>query len=141
MAKLNVAPLVTPGSYGLNLEADVLSDEAKRFASLTTNGVVDNSGKLSSREYFRNQTTGFSSNLLNIFVYKHSDAVETVVSCTNTNIYTGLGTLKSRATVTSNGDWQFAALSGKLYAFQAAETHLTFNGSTFAGESFTGATW
>jgi hypothetical protein len=141
MAQLRTAAIIMPGSYGLNLEDGILIDQAKRFVSEATNGVVDVEGRLRSRSYFVNQSSGVTSNLLSIAVYRHTDAVETVVTGTDAAIYTGVSTLTSRKSNAATGNYKFVGGNGKLLAFCAGETPMIFNGGTFAEEAFTGAPW
>lgn len=134
-----------PGSYGLNTQSDIADDEALRFASLATNGVIGKSGKLTSREDFVLQTTGFAALVEQVYTHRNNDGTETILSAAAGKIYSGISTLTQRhdysATSTTLNNWQFASLTGKIYGFQAGVAPFVLNESTFAAESFTGAPW
>ena len=141
MASLKAINFMKPGAYGLNTSDEVAADQALRFAATVNNGVVDSSGKLSSRKYWTLQTTGLSTGIQQVYVYRHTDAVETVVSASTNEIFTGLSSLTVRASGATDAHWCFANLSGKLYAAQAGHNGKVFDGSTFAAESFTSNAW
>jgi hypothetical protein len=85
-----------PGSYGLNTQSDIADDQALRFAATATNGVVDGSGKLTSRKDFVNQTTGLSATINTIFNHRNDDGTETMFSAAGGIIYSGISSLTSR---------------------------------------------
>jgi hypothetical protein len=135
-----------PGSYGLNTQDDILTDEAQRWATLATNAVIDSSGKLTSRADFVLQTSGFSGTVETVYCYsKNSDGTDVILSAAAGKIYSGTSTLTQRhdysATSTTLNSWQFAGLTGKIYGFQAGVAPFVLNESTFAAEAFTGAPW
>jgi hypothetical protein len=134
-----------PGSYGLNTQDDILTDEAQRWATLATNGVIDSSGKLTSRADFVLQTSGFAGTVESIYCHKNNDGTETILSAAAGKIYSGTGTLTQRhdysATSTTLNSWSFASLTSKIYGAQAGIAPFVLNESTFAAESFTGAPW
>ena len=134
-----------PGSYGLNTQEDIVEDDAKRFASVATNGVIDASGKLTSRADFVLQTSGFSGTVETVYCHKNNAGTETILSAAAGKIYSGTSTLTERhdysATSTTLNNWQFASLSSKIFGAQAGVAPFVLNESTFAAESFTGAPW
>jgi hypothetical protein len=134
-----------PGSYGLNTRDDFVEDDAHRWASVATNGVIDSSGKLTSRADFVLQTTGFSGTVETVYTHKKNDGTEVILSAAAGKIYSGISTLTQRhdysATSTTLNSWQFASLSSKIFGAQAGVAPFVLNESTFAAESFTGAPW
>lgn len=85
-----------PGSFGLNTQDDVAADEVFRFASLATNGVIDKSGKLTSREDFILQTAGFTDVVDMVYTHRNDAGTETVFSAASGVVYSGISTLTSR---------------------------------------------
>jgi hypothetical protein len=136
---------VRPGSYGLNTQSDIVDTAAARFASVATNGVIDNSGKLTSRKDFVLQTTGFTDVVEQVYTHRLNDGTEIILSAAAGKIYSGITTLTQRhdysATSTTLNNWQFASLTSKIFGFQKGVAPFVLNESTFAAESFTGAPW
>lgn len=135
-----------PGSYGLRTQADIVEgEEDLKFASVATNGIIDASGKLTSRKEFVLQTSGFSGTVENVYTHRPTDGTELVLSAAAGVIYSGITTLTSRydysATSTTLNSWAFASLSAKIYGFQAGISPFVLNETTFAPEAFTGAPW
>lgn len=134
-----------PGSYGLNTQSSIADDQAQRFASSASNGVIDRSGKLVSRQDFVQQTSGFTGNVEQVYTHRNSDGTETILSVAVGKVYSGTGTLTQRfdysATSTTLNDVQFASLSAKIFGAQKGVVPFVLNESTFAAEAFTGAPW
>lgn len=134
-----------PGSYGLNTQSDIADDQALRYASLATNGIIDDSSKLTSRADFVLQTAGFAGTVEQVYTHRNNDGTETILSVAAGKVYSGIGTLTQRhdysATSTTLNSPQFASLSSKIYGFQAGIAPFVLNEGTFAAESFTGAPW
>jgi hypothetical protein len=134
-----------PGSWGLNSQDDILTDEAQRFASLATNGVIDQSGRLVSRADFVLQTSGFAEIAESIYTHVNNAGTETILSAAAGKIYSGTATLTERrdysGTSTTLNSWQFASLSSKIFGAQAGVAPFCMNESTFANVAFTGAPW
>lgn len=134
-----------PGSHGLNTQSDIAEDAALRFASLATNGVIDKSGKLTSRQDFALQTAGFAQSVESLYVHRNNAGTETVLSAALGKIYRGTTTLTEThdysGTSTTANSWSFASLSSKIFGAQAGVAPFVLNEGTFAAESFTGAPW
>jgi hypothetical protein len=134
-----------PGSYGLNTQDDILTDEAQRWATLATNAVIDSSGKLTSRADFVLQTSGFSGTVQSIYCHKQNSGTNVILSAAAGKIYSGTTTLTQRhdysATSTGLNSWQFASLTSKIYGFQGGVAPFVLNEDTYAAEAFTGAPW
>lgn len=134
-----------PGSFGLNTQSDIVEDEQQRWATLATNGVIDGSGKLTSRADFVLQTSGFSGTVETVYCHKNNDGTETIISSAVGKIYSGIGTLTERrdysGTSTTLNSWQYASLSSRIFGFQAGVAPWCMNESTFANVAFTGAPW
>lgn len=144
MATLRPFTLQYPGSWGLNTQEDTRTEDESRFAATATNGVVDSTGKLTSREDFTLTTGSFSNTLESLFVWRQTDASEVVLSAGAGHVYSGTSTLTSRvdysnATIASNS-WQFAALGSNVMMVQDGVTpHLIHEDWTSVG--FSGATF
>jgi hypothetical protein len=134
-----------PGEFGLNTQFDIADDDSLKFASEATNGVIDQSGKLTSRKDFVLQTAGFAEIVEQVYVHVNNAGTETVLSAAAGKIYSGTSTLTERhdysATSTTLNSWQFASLSSKIFGAQAGVAPFVLNESTFAAEAFTGAPW
>jgi hypothetical protein len=137
--------LQLPGSYGLNTQSDIADDQALRYASLANNGVIDDSGKLVSRQDFVLQTTGFASIVEQVYTHRLDAGTELVLSAAAGKIYRGISTLTQThdysGTSTTLNSWQFASLTAKIYGFQAGVAPFVLNEGSFAAESFTGTPW
>jgi len=148
MGSLRAINVNLPGSHGLNTQEATVPAEAptqSRFGAVVTNGVVDKSGKLTSRQDFVNQTSGLTGTVEALYVHRHTDGTETVLSATAGKLYSGVSSLTSRydysGTSTTNNYWQFASLSGKVFIAQAGMTLKCLNESTWADTALTGAPW
>jgi hypothetical protein len=134
-----------PGAYGLNTQSEIADTEEFKYATLATNGVVDQSGKLVSRKDFVLQTAGFSGNVEQVYTHRLNDGTEVILSASGGKIYTGTSALTQRydnsASSTTANSWQFASLSSKIFGFQVQQSPFVLNETTFATESFTGAPW
>lgn len=134
-----------PGAYGTNSQSDIADDQALRYASLASNGVVDQSGKLVSREDFVLQTAGFASTVEQVYTHSNDDGTETIMSAAVGKIYSGITALTQRvdnsATSTTLNNTCFASLTGKIYGCQKGIAPFVLNETTFAAEAFTGAPW
>jgi len=140
MGQLRSATLKSPGGYGLNLADDIANDQSYRFLGAATNGVVDVDGKLCARQNFVNQTTGLTATVAQVYMHRHLDGTETVISAGSTGkIYTGLATVTERYDdAGSANNWQFASLNGKLFCAQTGCTFYAMTeGSTWASASVT----
>lgn len=134
------------GSYGLNTQSDISDDTTGlKYASLATNGVVDDSGKLVSRADFVLQTSGFVGTVEQIYLHRLNAGTEVVLSAAGGKIYSGTTTLTQRAdysgTSTTLNSWAFASLSSKIFGAQAGMAPFVLNETTYAAEAFTGAPW
>lgn len=145
MGTLRGKNFALPGVYGLNTQSEIADDQALKFASTATNGVIDTTGKLTSREDFVLQTAGGSGNFETVYTHVNNDGTETILSAAVGKIYSGTSTITSRydysGTSTTLNSWQFASLSSKIFGFQKGIAPFVLNESTFAAESFTGAPW
>jgi hypothetical protein len=93
MGVIRSAPLLLPGSYGLNSKDEIAADQALRFAGLASNGVIDASGKLVSREDFVNQSGGevpFSVLLETVYTHRNDDGTETIMSAGEGRVFSGI---------------------------------------------------
>src|SRR3990167_3492231 len=124
MATLRAKTIKYPGAYGLNTIEATLGDEATRFGSVVTNGVVDSAGKLASRKDFALQTTGFSNTIKALFTWRQTDATEVILSGDTTGVvYSGTTSLTPRwssSLVAAN--IQFATLGSNVFMAQAGIT-------------------
>lgn len=137
--------IARPGSFGLSTQQDIAEeDEQQRFASVATNGIIDNSGKLVSRQDFVLQTAGFAGTPKQIYTHRNADGTDTILSSAGGVIYSGIATLTSRydysGTITTD-NFQFASLTGKIFFAQAGAGPKVLNETDFVEESFTGAPW
>lgn len=98
MGTLRAKVIQYPGSHGLNTIETTLVSEATRFGAVVTNGVVDSAGRLTSRQDFVLQTSGFSNTIKSLYTHQNIDATETVFSGAAGNLYTGITTLTQRTT-------------------------------------------
>ena len=135
-----------PGSYGLRTQSDIFeNDEDLRFAAVATNGVIDLSGKLTSREDFVLQTAAFSQIVETVYTHRTSNGTEVILSAALGKIYSGTSTLTElldySGTSTTLNSWQFASLSAKIFLFQAGIVPKVLNEADYAAEAFTGAPW
>jgi hypothetical protein len=134
-----------PGSYGLNTQSDIVLEDNQPFASLATNGVINNEGRLVSRQDFVLQTAGFTDIVESIYTHRKNDGTEIILSAAAGKIYSGTSTLTQRhdysGTSTTLNSWAFASLTSKIFGFQAGVAPFVLNESTFAAEAFTGAPW
>src|SRR3990167_3262939 len=96
MANLRATTFSLPGSYGLNSQDDIALDDARRFGSTVSNGVVDASGKLVSRKDFVKQTTGFTGTVNTVYTHRLNAGTEAVLSASAGQVYSGIGTMTSR---------------------------------------------
>ena len=96
MGTYRAKSLTYPGSHGLNTIDATLTNEATRFGAVLTNAVIDSAGKVTCREDFVLQTTGFSNTVKALYVHQNIDATETVFAAAAGQIYTGTTTLTSR---------------------------------------------
>jgi hypothetical protein len=86
-----------PGSFGVTTQDDIASTEIlKQFSSVATNHVIDSTGKLTAREDFVLQTTGFADTLDVAYTHRANDGTETVMSAGSGVVYSGISTLTSR---------------------------------------------
>ena len=146
MGQIRTAPFKQPGSYGVNTNDEIANDQAYRFATRAMNGVIDSNGKLVARKDFNIVTTsGGSGTFEQIYVHRKNDGTEEVYSVCAGKVYTGTTTLTARvdwsATSSTLNSPQFAALTSKVYIFQAGIAPYVLNESSYAAESFTGAPW
>jgi len=96
MGQLRAKTVTYPGSYGMNTIDSILSDEKTRFGTTVLNGVVDSAGKLTARQDFVNQTSGFSQTIKALYAHQNFDASETILSAAAGVVYSGVSTLISR---------------------------------------------
>jgi hypothetical protein len=85
-----------PGAHGLNTIEATLVDENTRYGAVVTNGVVDSSGKLTSRKDFINQTSAFSNTVKALWTHRATDGTESIMSAAAGQVYSGVGSLTSR---------------------------------------------
>lgn len=146
MSNLIGKPWPLPGAYGINTQNDVAITSATQFGLQISNGVIDQSGKLTSRKDFVLQTSGgFSAVVEQIYCHRNNGGTETVFSAAGGKIYSGIAILTERkdnsGTSAVLNSPQFASLSGRVFAFQAGIAPMCLNETTFASEAFTGAVW
>ena len=96
MGTLRAKNFQYPGAHGLNTIEATLTNEATRFGSVVTNGVVDSAGKLTSRKDFVLQTSAFTDTIKSLYMHQNIDATETLYSAAAGQIYTGIASLTSR---------------------------------------------
>ena len=147
MATLRSITLRYPGSYGLNTQEDTQVDPASRFAATVTNGVINKTGKLVSREDFALQTSGFSNTVQSLFNWYQSSSSNVIVSAAAGKVYTGTTTLTERVDYSSSSttlcSLSFAVLGDYLaFGQKGINSHIVDSGwssATFSGASFTDA--
>jgi len=129
-----------PGAHGLNTLEATLGDETTRYGVVVTNGVVDSSGKLTSRKDFINQTSAFSNTIKALFTWRQSSGAEVIMSAANNGtVYSGTSTLTPRwLSAATTANIQFATLGNNLFMAEAGTTFKAINES-FANVSLTGA--
>ena len=96
MGKFVAQNLQMPGTYGLNSQSDIADDQLLRYASTASNAIVGSDGKLSAREDFVLQTTGFSGTVNNVYTHRLNDGTELVFSASAGQVYSGITTMTSR---------------------------------------------
>ena len=132
-----------PGRYGLNTQQAIADDQTMQFASLARNGVIDRSGKLTSRKDFVLQTSSFTGVVHNVYTHRMDDGTELILSAAGGKIYSGTSTLTERydSSQTAVNDWSFASLSGKIFIAQKGVSPKCLTESAFVDTAFTGAPW
>ena len=86
-----------PGSFGINTQSAIASNEGpKLFGSVASNLVIDSTGRLCSREDFVLQTSGFSGTPAVAFVHRNNAGTDTMMSAAGGIMYSGISTLASR---------------------------------------------
>lgn len=97
MGQIRAAPLLLPGSYGLNTRDAVAADQVLRFGSMCSNGVIDTSGKLVCRQDFVKQTSGFTGAVETVYTHRENAGTESIISAAIGKIYSGISTMTERA--------------------------------------------
>ena len=140
MATLRSKTIKYPGAYGLNTIETTLGDEATRFGTAVTNGVVDSAGKLASRQDFVNQTSGFSQTIKAVFAWRQTSGAEVILSAaTNGVVYSGTSTLTSRwPSASTSANIQFAVLGSNVFLACAGMVFKALD-EAYASPSLTGA--
>jgi len=128
-----------PGFYGLNTQDSPL-DLASGFASIATNAIIDQYGRIGSRKGYSkvNPSTGAlgSNNVGVIHELVQSDGTLTILFAGNAKLFK-LGTANavtqltyggggSAPTITAN-DWQICSLNGIAYFFQTGHDPLIYD--------------
>ena len=147
MAQLAPIDIVAPGAAGLNTEkGSVLLPP--QWATVATNAVINNAGRISSRKGWSNQTTGAISGTPSIdiiFEYLNESGTATVISTANNKVYKDTDDFTDAAnditsTTAPTADyWQFVNFNGKVIGFQDGHTPIEWSGSgDFTDQSYTG---
>ena len=124
MASLRSKTIKYPGAYGLNTIETTLGDEATRFGAAVTNGVVDSTGKLASRQDFILQTAGFGQTVKSIYTWRQTSGAEVILSAADDGfVYSGSGSLLTNRTSCSvTANIQFATLGSNVFMACAGMT-------------------
>lgn len=97
MGVLKGLPFFKPGSFGINTQDTIASNDGpKLFSSEASNLVIDSTGKLCSREDFVLQTSGFTGTPDTFYVHRNNDGTDTTLSAAGGIIYSGISALTSR---------------------------------------------
>ena len=97
MGQLKGLSFPKPGQFGVSTQDTVAApDTPKQLGSLASNGVIDATGKLCSREEFVLQTSGFTGTIDQIYNHRNNDGTDTMLSVAGGIVYSGISTLTSR---------------------------------------------
>lgn len=127
--------MVSPGSLGLNLEAES-SILDPRFATEANNAVIDTAGRLAARSGYAMITTSLiaaNADVLSLFEYRKGDGTSTVLLAWNGGISNDAsnpaGSDISGAVTDANGNWHFQNFNDKAIGFQAGLKPIVWNGA------------
>lgn len=131
--------LVAPGFKGLNLSQSggILSPE---YATLATNFIIDDSGRLGARDGITDVTTTPISPAVpvrDIFEYRRQDGTAEIILSYDGGISNSVtdpeGSDISGAVTDADGHWWFQNFNDKVIGFQDGLTPIVYNGTgTFA---------
>lgn len=124
MARKLSFPFETPGSLGLNTrDANRIMDT--RYSSRAHNLIIDEGGRLRSREGHKKLFVSTLSNVQTLFEYTDIGGNTRLVISTNTTLHlldvSGTGSLTDVTGTTSftTGNWKFQSFNGKCIGFQS----------------------
>lgn len=127
--------LVAPGFRGLNFvqSGALLSPE---YATLATNAILDQSGRLAARDGVTNLSTTpitGSPTVRTLFEYKKIDGTTATIVAWNGGISTSVanpqGSDISGSVTDSNGTWKFVNFNNKAIGFQSGQKAIVYTGS------------
>jgi hypothetical protein len=138
---LQPVSITSPGFFGLNTqEAGVGMNPA--FALLTTNSIVDKSGRIAARKgwSYRTSSGGTSTAPRMLFEFDNFDGTTTIISAGNNAIYTGETTMTSanvrnatnsgnQSVTITDDNWQFiqaqfeAGLNRSAHGYMVQKSH------------------
>lgn len=138
-----------PGMYGLRTQSSIVESENDlKFASVALNAVIGESGKLTCRKHFTDNTGTGSRPFESIYIHTRAGGTQLAVAAGTGIIGTAAlpgvtfaSTHNYSGTSTTLNSWQFAGLSGKVFGFQAGVAPFVFDEGSLVVESFTGAPW
>lgn len=133
-AELVQIPLSTPAFKGLNTErsSSLLGPE---WATLLSNAVIDESGRVGNRNGWNDLTTTpeAAAFISGIEYQNHDGTVEMILTTATTVEKTTDGATFSDVTGTAvftDGNWQMVNFNDMVIGFQSGEAPLKYNGST-----------
>lgn len=143
MAKpLSNVILEAPGFFGLNTE-DSPASMPPAFAKVADNCIVDNRGRIASRQGLEYVTTtnGTGTDIKTVYEFLKQDGTSVVLSAGDNKLFTGTTTLTDiTASLTITADhWQMVTLADEVHMFQAEHEPLSYTaGGTLALHSTSG---
>ena len=130
-APLASIPLVGPGFFGLNKESDAVL-LGPEWATILSNTVIDDSGRVAARKGFSNiTTTPVVDDFVQTHEYFNADGTVIQVSSSDTAIYSGTTSFTDVTnTVTPlAGNWQFLNFYNKVVGVQEGHHPIVWDGT------------
>lgn len=133
-AELIYLPLMVPGFKGLNKQQSSAT-LGPEWATVLTNAVIDDSGRLSARKGWNAVTTvAVSEQIVQSAEFIKSDGTTELVVSTPTKFYksTNSGSTWTDVTGTisfTDGNWHFMNFNDRLYAIQAGKAPCYYTGT------------
>ena len=133
MRQLISAPIVGPGSWGLNTQySNTLLPP--QYAVEATNTIIDSNGRLASRLGIQDSTTtpiSGNHDIEQIHEYRQANGTTFIISAANNDLFHGVDTFTDiTGTLTPAADnWQFMNFEDKCIGVQDGETPIFWNGT------------
>lgn len=137
MSSLNPISLVTPGSRGLNKQAET-SILDPSWATTASNAIFDSAGRMAAREGWTSATTTPMSGtptIEQVFEHIKKDGTSTIISAAGSKLWSGVTTptdITGTATVTVGNNWQFVNYNDDVVGVQQGEKPIIRNTGNFS---------